>query len=95
MAEFVGRARELRVLNADLAGIRESGDGAFIWMRGRRRIGKSRLVEEFTRGAGVPYLFYRAPRREPAEALRRFETALAESSLPAAGLVSGGLAFDS
>jgi hypothetical protein len=37
----------------------------------------------------------RAPRREPAEALRRFETALAESSLPAAGLVAGGLAFDS
>jgi len=95
MAEFVGRRRELGILAEALQGVRDSGDGALIWMRGRRRVGKSRLVEEFAATADVPYVFYRAPKREPVQALRRFETAVSESALPAASLVSGGLAFDS
>lgn len=95
MLPFVGRRRELEVLGGALDGVRESGVGAFVWMRGRRRVGKSRLVEEFAHAAGVPYVFYRAPRRETREALRRFEQAVSESSLPAADLVAGGVAVDS
>lgn len=64
-------------------------------MRGRRRVGKSRLVEEFLRQAGVRHLYFQAPRREPKAALARFAIALAESRLPASELVSAGTSFDS
>lgn len=91
---FIGRKRELEVLNAELAEVRE-GRGRFVWMRGRRRVGKSRLVEEFLRSAGVRSLFFQAPRREPAAALARFGAALAESNLPAGDLVSDGASPES
>lgn len=51
MAGFVGRARELKLL-ADLSATVASGSrtgrpGKALLIRGRRRVGKSRLVEEF------------------------------------------------
>jgi hypothetical protein len=63
-------------------------------MRGRRRVGKSRLVEEFLRQAGIRHLYFQAPRREPETVLARFAAALAESGLPAGDLVSEGASFD-
>ena len=46
MPSFVGRDRELGVLEAELEEARRTGRGRFVWMRGRRRVGKSRLVQE-------------------------------------------------
>lgn len=94
MSTFVGRDREFEVL-ADELGQVGPRTGKFVWMRGRRRVGKSRLVEEFLRRAGVRHLYFQAPRREPEVALARFATALAESGLPASDLVSAGASFDS
>lgn len=52
-------------------------------MRGRRRVGKSRLVEEFVERAGVPYLFFTASAQPTTEAdLALFMEAAAASELP-------------
>lgn len=50
MAEFVGRAAELDRLK----GFLKKTSASFVVVRGRRRIGKSRLVEEFSK----PYGFF-------------------------------------
>ncbi|MGH7705325.1 MAG: ATP-binding protein [Candidatus Dormibacteria bacterium] len=93
MTEFVGRVRELRLLSEQLQAVRGGAGGRFVWMRGRRRVGKSRLVEEFLDQEGVPYLFFQAPRRRRDDALERFRSALASSTLPAAAAVQGGATF--
>jgi hypothetical protein len=80
---FVGRADEQAELRRQLD-IARTDIGGFVWMRGRRRVGKSRLVQEFCDASGVPYCFYQAPRRGQEEALREFCAAVAESDLPAA-----------
>lgn len=86
---FVGRDSELAALEAELGRVRASGTGGLVWMRGRRRVGKSRLAQEFCDSAEVPYAFYQAPRREEQGALRAFAEAIAESDLPAAGAFDG------
>jgi hypothetical protein len=64
MDGFVGRHRELAALDRMLARVEGGGragrPGRGVLMRGRRRVGKSRLVEEFVERAGVPYLFFTA-----------------------------------
>lgn len=84
MASFVGRTDELEQLSAELAQVRATGEGRFVWMRGRRRVGKSRLVQELCDATGSAYCFYQAPRRARDEALRDFTEAVRESSLLAA-----------
>ena len=88
--DFVGRENELERLQARLGGIRRSGRGDFIAMRGRRRVGKSRLVEEFAQRSGCPYVFYTAVQGSSGDELARFLDAVAESDAPAAGLVRAG-----
>jgi AAA+ ATPase superfamily predicted ATPase len=95
MAIFVGRTHELELLHGELEGVRRDGDGRFVWMRGRRRVGKSRLVQEFVEATRLPYVFYQAPRRASADALERFRRALATSTLPASETVRAGAGFDS
>ena len=55
MRRFIGRAHELGVLRDALERIRSTPDavqpGECILIRGRRRVGKSSLVEEFLRTA--------------------------------------------
>ncbi|HEY5342153.1 MAG TPA: ATP-binding protein [Solirubrobacteraceae bacterium] len=94
MAIFVGRKHELELLAGELEQLRQTGEGRFVWMRGRRRVGKSRLVQEFVEAAKLPYVFYQAPRRASADALERFRTALATSTLPVAEAVRAGAGFD-
>ncbi|PRX45512.1 hypothetical protein B0I33_109175 [Prauserella shujinwangii] len=54
-------------------------------IRGRRRVGKSRLVEEFIERAGVPHLFYTASAQpDAATDLALFTEAAAGSELPGA-----------
>jgi|CZKG01.1.fsa_nt_gi AAA+ ATPase superfamily predicted ATPase len=92
--DFVGRRRELGILGEELALVRQD-HGRFVWLRGRRRIGKSRLVEQFLRQSKVRYAYYQAPRRETQIALKRFSETIAESGLPAAGRFGSGVSFDS
>ena len=86
---FTGRQAELDILRAELDAVRKSGEGRFVWVRGRRRVGKSRLVQEFCNHANAPYAFYQAPRRDQTEALAAFTKAIAASSLPAADTFEG------
>ncbi|HVY79258.1 MAG TPA: ATP-binding protein [Solirubrobacterales bacterium] len=86
---FIGRDRELSALEAELRLVRESGAGRLVWMRGRRRVGKSRLVQELCDRSGAPYAFFQAPRREQPAALAAFVEAVAESTLPAAPAFDG------
>ncbi|HTU77330.1 MAG TPA: DUF234 domain-containing protein [Solirubrobacteraceae bacterium] len=91
---FVGRRYELEILEEELREVR-TGQGRFAWIRGRRRIGKSRLVEEFLDRSGIRAAYYQAPRRTPKVALERFVETIAESELPAADLFGSGISFDS
>nr|WP_240969009.1 DUF234 domain-containing protein [Streptomyces sp. HNM0575] len=64
-------------------------------MSGRRRVGKSRLAQEFCDRSGAPYVDFQATRgRSPAAERADFVSALAQSSLPGAELVSGLQAGD-
>ncbi|HEY2697108.1 MAG TPA: AAA family ATPase [Pseudonocardiaceae bacterium] len=89
MNGFIGRDRELatlgRMLDRVRAGGRAGRPGRAMLIRGRRRVGKSRLVEEFVERAGLPYLFFTASAQPTREAdLALFAQAAAASDLPAA-----------
>lgn len=88
---FVGRERELALLEQRLAATRRAGRGELIAMRGRRRVGKSRLVEEFARRAGCPYVFFTAVQEEGEVELVRFTRALERSQAPGGAAVESGL----
>ncbi|SDL74885.1 hypothetical protein SAMN05216298_5040 [Glycomyces sambucus] len=86
---FIGRQAELARLGELLDLVRSGGGlgrpGRALIMRGRRRVGKSRLVEEFAERSGVPYLFYTAEGLSNGDDLRSFAQAVEESTLPDAG----------
>jgi hypothetical protein len=90
MRRFVGRDRELRVLSAAFEEVREAAGsakpGQCILMRGRRRVGKSSLVEEFLRRAEVPYVFFTAAGGPAEDELAELLDAVATSTLPERGL---------
>lgn len=80
---FVGRTRELSLLGKRLARVRDGGGGVALAVRGRRQVGKSRLVQEFCDRAGVPYFYFTATRgASPVEAVAAFARELRESALP-------------
>ena len=60
-------------------------------MRGRRRVGKSRLVEEFAERSGCPCVYYTAVQEEGEVELLRFVRAIERSGAPRAADVSAGL----
>lgn len=60
--------------------------GRCLILRGRRRIGKSALVEEFVRRSGVPYVFYAAEIGFGDDPLAEFTRDVTVSSLPDAEL---------
>nr|WSZ98091.1 AAA family ATPase [Streptomyces sp. NBC_00857] len=79
---FVGRSTELNVLRKRLDRTRATGSGSAVAIRGRRQVGKSRLVQEFCDRAGLPYLFFTATKGASSlEALTAFHTELRESGL--------------
>jgi uncharacterized protein len=59
-------------------------------LRGRRQIGKSRLVEEFIARSGAGAVFYTASRQSAAEELRNFGEQLASSATAAAAVAAAG-----
>jgi len=94
MATFVGRDSEMTALQAELDRTKRTGEGRFVWMRGRRRVGKSRLVQELCDRSQARYCFYQAPRRPHAEALADFVETAAHSTLAAADAFEG-VAYES
>ncbi len=82
MSGFVGRRRELASLERELARVRSDQEqpGRCIMVRGRRRVGKSRLIEEFCARAGVPHVFFAASRQGAAE-VPLFAREVADSDL--------------
>lgn len=79
---FHGRERQLAWLGRQMDDVRASGRGRLLAIRGRRRVGKSRLVEEFARRTAAPYVFFASSKQPPERELELFvETTLA-SNLP-------------
>lgn len=94
MDGFIGRERELETLERMLRRVEEGGrtgrPGRAVLMRGRRRVGKSRLVEEFVERAGVPHLFFTASAQSTVETdVQMFVEAAAASDLPGAENFTG------
>lgn len=82
-AGFVGRDRELALLRKRLERVNASGRGTALAIRGRRQVGKSRLVQEFCDHAQVPYFFFTATKgASPVEAVAAFTAELRDSALP-------------
>ncbi len=85
---FVGRARELRLLDGLVASVssvsRTGRPGKALLIRGRRRVGKSRLVEEFVERADLPHVFFTAVGGSREQDLAGFSQTLATSTLPRA-----------
>jgi AAA+ ATPase superfamily predicted ATPase len=83
---FIGRERELALLDALLAevgaAVGEPRPGQCLLVRGRRRIGKSSLVEAFVDRAGVPAMFFTAAGASTDIELESFVEAVSSSALP-------------
>lgn len=90
---FVGRTRELSQLGDQLEVVRRGGRdsrGVAVLLRGRRRIGKSRLAEVFAERARLPYLVFQAARSStPERAYADLAASIAASSLPNAAIAAG------
>ena len=86
MVAFVGRERELAMLDGLLTEVRAAGGdprpGQCLLIRGRRRIGKSSLVEAFVDRAAVPAVFFTASGASTAVELEAFIEAVNSSTLP-------------
>jgi len=88
---FVGRKRELLSLDRQLSRVKSAGPdapGKAVFVRGRRRVGKSRLIEEFCKQSGCAYVFFAASKAGPKE-LELFAEEIAQSNLPNRSLFAG------
>jgi hypothetical protein len=90
MTRFLLRHRELRLLASELDRVRAGGDrpGRCLLPQGRRRVGKSRLVEEFVDRAKVAGLCFTAAGTSPIEDIQRLCADTAESTLPGRDLMA-------
>lgn len=92
MAEFIGRKRELELLTQELAkvvgGVSGERPGRCLLLRGRRRVGKSRLVETFADRADAPFLYFTASGGDTVHELARFAADANRSSLPQGALLA-------
>ncbi|MFG6193061.1 ATP-binding protein [Nonomuraea sp. JJY05] len=89
MEPFIGRRRELAVLGRALEKTtrhRFDRPGRALLMRGRRRVGKSRLAEEFIRQSQLPHVYYTATGQTLGRELRTFIEEVRASNLPAASV---------
>lgn len=84
---FVGRDTQLDQLDSLLERARRPSDdkpGKAALIRGRRRVGKSRLVEEFVKRARVPHLFFTASGLSVRDELALFVQEVLDSDIPGA-----------
>jgi len=87
---FVGRDAELAKLQGHLDQVCDSGSGRILALRGRRQIGKSRLVEEFIGRSGAKAVFYTASRQSATGELRNFSEQIAASDADGATVAAAG-----
>jgi uncharacterized protein len=96
--EFKGRTADLNLLAGQLRQVVDATGatcGRAVIVTGRRRVGKSRLVQEFCDRAGLPYFVFQATRgRNPTSERADFAAALAQSGLPGTDAVAGLQATD-
>ncbi|SFS67025.1 ATP-binding protein [Saccharopolyspora flava] len=93
MDGFIGRRAELGMLDDLIApvqkGSRTGRPGRAVLLRGRRRVGKSRLVEEFVERSGHPHVFFTAVGGSRDGDLDGFATEVSASDLPEAHRFAG------
>ena len=77
--EFVGREIQLDWLNDRLREVKRTGQGQMLSVRGRRQVGKSRLIEEFISRSGEKSVYYTATRQPAAKELDLFRATIAAS----------------
>jgi AAA+ ATPase superfamily predicted ATPase len=82
MRHFVGRVEQLAKIEGEWAAARDLGEGRMVTIRGRRRVGKTWLVEEFIERTQAPNLFFAASGHTEERELDLFAQALASSNLP-------------
>jgi uncharacterized protein len=87
MVAFIGREDQLAVLDSLLENVRVTAGsdprpGQCLLIRGRRRIGKSSLVEAFVDRAAVPAVFFTASGASTQVELESFIEAVNSSTLP-------------
>lgn len=58
--QFVGRTEQLDELTAAFKRVASSGHGTMLTVRGRRQVGKSRLITEFIERVHAPHVFFTA-----------------------------------
>ncbi|GAA3542720.1 ATP-binding protein [Nonomuraea rosea] len=90
---FSGRAHDLRLLDEQLDLVLKqklTTRGRALIMTGRRRVGKSRLVQEFCDRSGLPYIVFQASRsRTPAAERQDLVQSAACAGFPDAALIQG------
>jgi AAA+ ATPase superfamily predicted ATPase len=94
MSQFVGRKDLLAKIEGEWTAVREEGDGRMITVLGRRRVGKTWLIEEFIDRVQPPNMFFAASRQTEDRELALFADGLSKSTLPSREQ-SVGVSFDS
>jgi AAA+ ATPase superfamily predicted ATPase len=96
-AGFVGRLGELERLAAILGQVGAQGrdlPGVAVMLRGRRRVGKSRLVEVFCEQSGLPFVYFQADQgATSADGRAAFAEAIRWSDLPDRDLFAEGVTW--
>ncbi len=89
MRTFVGRSDLLARIESEWTSARDEGEGRMITIRGRRRVGKTWLVEEFIERTQPANVFFAAGRQTEERELALFAQTVATSSLPSRGQAEG------
>ena len=89
MIRFAGRQVEMNLLGLDASMLATRG-AQFVMVRGRRQVGKSRLVEEFVRRAGNASIFFTATKgRQPHVEIAEFVELAQQSGIDGDGTLDG------
>jgi uncharacterized protein len=88
-SDFAGRRAQLALLSADLAEVASSQSGRFAMIRGRRQVGKSRLIEEFTERSKAATIFFTATKgRDSTLELREFTDLMKHPTIDSQGTLT-------
>ncbi len=90
---FVGREKEIAVLDELLHQVKASGHGRMVTLRGRRQVGKSTMTEVFCERAKVPFAYFQAARHRAPEIEIDLFRSIVASQLPEAQPLIGSARF--